>query len=835
MNVHSPDIPDSFPARAVFGRPAVLIFCAIALGILLSAWIGYGFVLAMCVVGIGCGVAAWGLPERKRAMGVASLFTSLVLLSGAWTGWRIGHAPDDSLARVLDHEPALLELEGMVLEEPRVSMGGSGVLAASARYAPPSVRFLLRAELSRDRAGGWSEVTGSLYASVTGTESIGVHAGDRVRVLGMASALRASGNPGAHDPVPGARQRGIVGSIRIDGPELVEIASPASGLDGALDRVRARTIDRIDEAGERSGNPSASALLGALLLGERSGPALKPLEDAFTRTGVGHFLAISGLHVGMVLVGVSYLVRTTGDRPRLETALVIVAAVLLLVFIPARPPVLRAVLIALALILTQSTGRAYDRLSVLALVAAVLLIFRPVDLFNPGFQLTFLVVAALIVCTPSLRTWMFGERPGRDEIHGWSHAWHWLKDASAVSLCASAISTPLIALHFGVFSPLAAPLSVLLMPLVALILGAGYLALVVGSIVPAFLDQLIELSLLPAIWLSESVRFFDALPGMAFYLPSVSWPMAIALIVVLVWWMFPSYTSERPRWIASVIVVLPLLWSTLVGLGLPRSQTLRLDMLDVGDGTSILLRNGRESVLYDCGSRWLGIGEREIPRAVRALGSGRIDTVIVSHADIDHFSGLIDAARPLGVRRVIVPRHLPEQAEAHPDGAAALLLRRLQSMGIRVEVASRGDRIPLGDLDIEVLHPDSADRFNNDNDGSLVLRVRAGSQEDSPVVLLLGDIERDAMMLLESREPELRAEIIEVPHHGSARSFAYPFVEAIDPSYLLQSTGPSRLLDERWDIIREGRQWFTTASDGAITIIVDRDGSIRSSTHRNSE
>lgn len=834
MNVLSPDVPDSFPARAVFERASVRICSATALGIAISSWIGFSSVGLLVLGSAVLAASAWALSGRRRGWAVGLLLASLVLASAAWTGWRVSHAPGDSLARALTEQPALLELEGRVLEEPRASTGASGALAEAARYAPPSVRFLFRAERARDETGNWSEVSGSLYASISGTESVEIHAGDQIRVLGMAAALRPSGNPGAHDPVPGAMQRGIVGSIRIDGAELAEVTHRASGTSGVLQRTRARTIDRIEAAGERADYPSASALLGALLLGERNGPALKPLEDAFTRTGVGHFLAISGLHVGMVLIGIAYLVRLTGDRPKLETTLVILAALLMLAFIPARPPVLRAVLIALAFILAQSSGRAYDRLSVLALVATALLIFRPIDLFNPGFQLTFLVVAALIVCTPSLRTWVFGERLNSDELRGWQHAWQWLKDAAAVSICASAVSTPLIALHFGVFSPLAAPLSVLLMPLVALILGAGYLALLVGALLPRLLDGLIEAALLPAVWLSEAVRLLDRLPGIAFYLPSISWLLAIGMIAVVVWWMFPSYTSEGRRRIATVIVVVPIAWAALIGPALPRSQALRLDMLDVGDGTSILLRSGRDAVLYDCGSRWLGIGEREIPRAIRALDTGRVGTVIVSHADIDHFSGLIDAARPLGVRRVIVPPHFIQQAAEQPDGAAALLLRRLKGLGISVQTMSRGDHITLGDLQIRVLHPVADDQFRSDNDGSLVLRVQAGTAEDSPVVLLLGDIERDAMQLLESREPDLRGDIIEVPHHGSARSFAYPFVEAIDPSILLQSTGPSRLLDERWDTIRSGREWFTTAADGAITVIINRDGSIETGVHRES-
>jgi competence protein ComEC len=163
----------------------------------------------------------------------------------------------------------------------------------------------------------------------------------------------------------------------------------------------------------------------------------------------------------------------------------------------------------------------------------------------------------------------------------------------------------------------------------------------------------------------------------------------------------------------------------------------------------------------------------------------------------------------------------------------AFLLDRLREMRIEVQTIGRGEVIQLADLGLEVLHPEPDDRFRRDNDASLVLRIRPTSLEDGPVVLLTGDIEREAMRLLEAREgASLRADIVEVPHHGSARAFAYPFVEGLGPRVLIQSTGPSRLLDERWDLVREGREWYTTASDGAITVIIRRDGTVQTRTFR---
>jgi competence protein ComEC len=631
MHPLNPDIPDSFPTRAVFQRPAVRLLVAVASGVLIASLPGYRFGLWMAGLGLVCiGLALWLRRSARRSEHAQPLLllSALVFASASWTVLRIGHAPADSVIHLLSDEPSILRIEAEVIDQPRLATQ-SGALAETARYAPPSIRMRLDVRRVQHADGRWVRASGGLYGAVSNAGAPSFHAGDTVRLIGTASRLRQPGNPGAHDPHPSAMQRGIVGSIRVSDPNLVSVVSSRRGPIAATTRLRAEMLERIEAAGERTGRAGSAALLGALLLGDRESQALAPLEDSFTRTGVGHFLAISGLHVGMVLVGLALLVRLTGDRPRLEFAVVVGASVLLLLFIPARPPVLRAVLIALAFILAQASGRSYDRLSVLALVATGMLIARPIDLFNPGFQLTFLVVAGLIVCAQPLRIWMFGARPATDELRGWSVAEHRVKDAAAVSVCASAVSTPLIAWHFGVFSALAAPLSVLLSPLVALTLGIGYAALTLGAVLPGIADDLISLALQPAAWLADVVGWFDMLPGIAMYLPAISWGLALAMIAVTLWWMFPSYTSERRRWIATGVVLLPVAYGVAIGPSLGRGESLRIDMLDVGDGTTILLRSGRDAMLYDCGSRWLGVGEREIPRAVRALGAGRVSTVVV--------------------------------------------------------------------------------------------------------------------------------------------------------------------------------------------------------------
>ncbi|MFQ5426709.1 MAG: ComEC/Rec2 family competence protein, partial [Gaiellales bacterium] len=181
---------------------------------------------------------------------------------------------------------------------------------------------------------------------------------------------------------------------------------------------------------------------------------------------------------------------------------------------------------------------------------------------------------------------------------------------------------------------------------------------------------------------------------------------------------------------------------------------------------------------------------------------------------------------PLGVREVLVGPSVVDDAAARPGGAMALVLDMLRDRGVAVRTLRAGDSLALGDARIDVLSPLDSDALESANDRSLVLLVTAPTDDGPRRVLLTGDVQKDAMRALLSRHPDLPADILEAPHHGSAHDDAQAFVRRVDPRVVVQSTGPSRLNDPRWNEIRATRTWLTTASDGAIGVTVRRDGSI---------
>jgi competence protein ComEC len=223
-----------------------------------------------------------------------------------------------------------------------------------------------------------------------------------------------------------------------------------------------------------------------------------------------------------------------------------------------------------------------------------------------------------------------------------------------------------------------------------------------------------------------------------------------------------------------------------------------------------------------------------VPRAVRALGAWHVRTAIVTHPNLDHFNALVEAAPQLGLERVLTTRLLLDRAAARPASAEAFLLEQLRAKGIRVEAVSAGDTLAVGPLTLEFLSPPADASWPADNDHSLVAELRdtSGPARGRALALFTGDIQAPAIEWIRSRRPSLSATVMEAPHHGSAKDAAMRFVDAVAPRVVLQSTGPSRAGDARWEGVRAGRVWWCTATHGAAWVEFGADGSIRSGATR---
>jgi len=837
---------DADPARpptTPAAQRATLAFVAFAAGQVLAwqFW-RHGLTPAASVwFGAALLVLAAGV-LRARGPGGPVLALALVLLAGGWFTARVLEVSRSSLGALVPAptEPGgghIVTIEGVVIEPAR-EWEPSGALAYYLPMQGGSVSFTVRAHAALLDDGA-CDISGRVRVTV-GQGEPGVRVGDRVRVKGIARALEPPSNPGQPDPRLWAAQSGQSVTLTAASAALVEVLPPSRTVGASIARAwrqsRAWLGRRAAAVLPESEDSPGRAMLAALLLGERES-GVDELRATFARQGLAHVLAISGFHLAVMAGAALFAVRLTGDRGRLEPMLVAALVVLYVLILPARAPILRAATMVLAWLVAESLGRRYDKRALLAWVAIAVLVFRPMDLFSLGYQLTFGITAALIWFGAPVHARMF---PGAISFERYeppdAFAGRWWLDRLTRLISASVlcwlVATPLVARSVGVISPAAVVSTVVVVPLVTVLLWSSYAAMLVGVFVPPLasaMSSVLE-------WCAHSVvvlvNTFDAIPLTTVYAPRLSLGLTAALTVLVLLWLVRGRVRSPGLW-AATLLVLGWGWGEWRTAGrLPHDVVLRIDTLDVGNGTCHLIRSGDDALLWDCGSLNPAIGVRTIPRALHALGAQRIPDVVLTHPNFDHYSGLLDVAARFGVERVWTTSAFLALADRDPGGAAAACLLDLHRRGIRVGAWAAGERVPLGEARAAVLSPPEPAPFASDNDTSLVAMFGVPTASGERRLLMTGDAQREALAALMAPGADLAADVLELPHHGSVQPTAMAFVDEVRPRVVLQSTGDARALDIRWNAQRLGRTWWTTATDGAAWVEIRRDGSIESGSVR---
>jgi competence protein ComEC len=771
---------------------------------------------------------------------VASIAAATLLFGAAWVTVRQHYVmPCDLAARVID-APLLVRVQGVALGPPVLRDRTAGSMRLF-DHRPPATYFSLEVRALVSRHGDEMPARGRLLVRVEQTLAP-FRAGDRVEAVGLVYPPSTPDNPGAFDYRRYARSLGRAGMLHVGRRDLVTVVrAPRIGLGNACLRLReslrrraggwllANLPDLDTDRAQRD------ALLAALLLGQR-GPDLDGLGESFRRAGLAHFLAISGLHLGVMAGFVLLLARLGGRQRRWHGWLVVAAVLVYLVLVEVRMPVLRAGVMTIAACLGLAAGRRMQVRGLVAASAAGILLWRPDQLLSPGFQLSFGVVLGLIHLAPLLQARWFGQ-PDAFAATSAQMLGQWLRTTCAVAVTAWLVAMPIALYHWGVMWPLAAPFSVVVLPVVAVVLALGYLKIVLAVVLPSgALLLALPLSLATDV-LITLVRAMDTVAVSIVHVahPSAGWVLAVETWIV-VWVVYGArvWTSawmRRALRLAGLVLALWLGWFALGPRLGARAETLRIDMLAVGDGSCYVLRSGGSTVVFDAGSAGdLDAGRRTIVPALRRLGVRSVDAVAISHPNLDHYSAVLEIVDAFGAGTVLVTPQLLEVAGADPAGPVMFLLDELADRYVAVSPVQAGDTRTFGSGRWTWLYPDGSRHYDRINEGSMVIRIEAAGRG----VLLCGDIQRRAMETLLDTGVVLSADVMELPHHGSHHREAEVFLERMAPQVVLQSTGRTRWkrTTARWEGALAGTEHLVTARDGACWVRIDREGSIRCGRYR---
>ncbi len=823
--------PDRAPLLPA--APALGAWLCLAAGYVIADQFGGVFEELWFAGAVAAGVFALAF---RRRMALIALAIGMTLGGAGYFDWRI-QGDFKERAESITTDRVIVHIEGVLREDPKHGPPIPGAFAPFVNL-PPVARFTVRADRLIDGRGE-RRVNANVLVRVNETTPH-VRAGDRVRLSGFLTPIRPPMNPGEPDARRWAQQENILGRMSVSARDNVEQVPALPGLANRVRAARYRLVARLragaagwldDATGAVDENDRGRAALVALLLGDRDDASMRDVSQAMRRTGVAHLLSISGLHLGVLVWLLVMALRGLGVRVGIEAIIVAAVVILYMTLIPVRTPIVRAGIMALAYLSAEAAGRRYHPLAVLAWTGVAVLLWRPLELWSPGFQLSFGVVAAIIVFPPRVVQRLHPIQIEPDVLTAKRWFMRKIEQALIVAACAWLIASPIIAFHFGMFSVIGMIASIVLFPLVVVVLGVGAGAILLAALLPSVAQALgIVLDAIASL-LAECAVWLDALPFSVVFLPplSVWWTLAATGAIAFVL----SSAAWRPRRDIGVLALVALSAALHAAPFMrPTIRGLRIDTLSVDDGACHLIRSGKEAMLWDAGSRLLWFGERDLPRALRALNAWPIRTIILSHPNLDHYSAIPDLVEPFGVREIVVTQGCLDFAASDPLGPTAHLIHQLEELDVNLRIVAAGDVVPLGPIALDVLHPELGDEWTDLNEGSLVALARVPTDEGERTALFCGDIERSAMAAIMQHHPNLHPDVMEAPHHGSARPFAIRFVETLDPLIVVQSTGLQRAGDDRWDHVRAERVWRTTALDGAITVDIARSGAIDVSTIR---
>jgi competence protein ComEC len=520
------------------------------------------------------------------------------------------------------------------------------------------------------------------------------------------------------------------------------------GIQGVLDHLRRGARAALAAGGD---DQSASIATGVALGG--SGALDEDTLEAFRASGLAHLLAVSGGNIVLLVAAVLGLAWVAGLPRALAHGCAIPAVVAYAAIVGGGPSVVRAAATGVLVSLAWLAGSARDPWHLLALAAAAVLALDPWAALGPGFQLSFVAVAAIHGLAPPIRSWLEGTPvPLR------------LCSPLAISLACTLATAPVALAHFGRTSLVASlPANLLALPAVAPLLWLALAACALWPVAPGAtvvldaavraLGAYIGLVARLGAWLD------GALPGRA---------LLVALAGGTAGWLVRRRAAAALAGLLAGLL-LALAWPSARAPPAP-PRALRVTFLDVGQGDATLIEAPGMRALVDTGPP----GAR-VERLLRRRGVTSLDALLLSHDESDHDGRAGAIVRSLRVALLVTPA-LPGASRNLADALVAARMR-----GTRVVSGRAGLVLRRGPAELRVIGPQHATRASSPNDAALVVLAR----QRSCSFLLPADAE-SPVLLADDLAP---VGVLEVSHHGSGDLLLSRLLARLRPRLAVISVG----------------------------------------------
>jgi len=520
-----------------------------------------------------------------------------------------------------------------------------------------------------------------------------------------------------------------------------------------------------------------SGLLISLILGDRSGLDWN-VKRNFANSGVIHVLAVSGLHLGYVLLILISIIRIFPIPWGWDKVLILMGLIFYIILSGSRPSVIRAGVMAAVYLVAPLLNRKVKIWNAVALAALGMLIYDPGNIYDLGFLLSISAVASIILLYTRINN-LLPENYKIINIQNRFIKYFW--SLFLISVSAQLGCLPLLIYYFHYFPIIGLISNIFIVPLGGLLVGTGFMLIILGWI--PVIGPLIGNSAagITNIILSLTQLFSGFTFSVIQVPPSEIVFIPLIVIIIIIFILKISFVKNN------IIISILILGNILIWRSGFRSSTMDVIFLDVGQGDAVIIKlQSGKTMLIDAGSKNLNhdYGREVVLPALQYLGIKHINWAVMTHPHNDHIGGFSAVETHMKIDTVW------DSYLNYNSWTYKKIIEKFSKSGTVICRISKGDIINLDKYTtLMVLAPDSlfVNRSTKVNNSSLVFKIVHGRT----TILFTGDMETEGNIHLLQYGDNLKARILKVAHHGSITSNSQAIIDKIAPDLAFVSVGKS--------------------------------------------
>lgn len=595
-----------------------------------------------------------------------------------------------------------------------------------------------------------------------------ISVGMKITTMGNFYKIQGSRNPGDFDYKSFYGRKGIYGRIYSDESELITIDS----FELTPIQTVQKWIRRIFK--EKVGNEFG--LLTALILGDKT--SVDPeIRENFTNTGVIHVLAVSGLHVGYVLIILLIIAKLFHLPWGWDRMLIIMGLIFFCLLTGGKPSVIRASLMAGIYLITPITNREGNLWNTIFLSGLILLLFDPLYIMDLGFIFSYAAVASIIIFYKLIQD-ILPEKIKVNAIQ--SKPIQFIYGLFLVSLSAQIGTLPITAYYFGRIPIISLVANVIIVPVIGILVAIGFCILFFGWI-PILGNWIGESAWLITKAISWVADIFAQVP-FAFIEVDRFNLINIMIYFIVLSMVFLSLMNKYRKYaiFSGLLIGSTFIWKIAIS-----AQNLNVIYMDVGQGDAILVTlPNKKTLMIDGGQRFgrKDYGELVVKPVLKYFEINQINWLVMTHPHSDHIGGLVSVGESVPIDTAFYT------GLDYNSWVYKTVMVKLAEDSASIVQPFPGQVLSLTkDCYLMFFTPDSnfVKHSRNINNTSIVMKLVYGGTS----FLFTGDLELEGEAQILQYNAALKSDVLKVGHHGSKTSSSEYFLERVLPKIAVVSVG----------------------------------------------